>query len=212
MGVRLSHMRRCGLRVGSAARATMPESTAPGARGSHRACQHREVHVSRVVDQRSRCSCPPNRRLRRWRPDTIVNVCLTLCDRDGDCLAPTVCPNVYGLDMCAAPGCETDADCTADPCATCVPGVVRGRSHYWLDPSGSHCIYSGGCGPSSCDGCTDRGGGPIAPALGRWVVAAQARNDASPTVRPQGLAFPAPETRGNVPEGHGSPGRTRAPG
>jgi len=112
-------------------------------------------------------------------PDTIRNGCFPLCDADTDCTTPAVCvKNVYGLDVCATPGCRSDADCSADPCGKCLSGVIGGHvDGAWSDPSNSYCGYSGACDASSCAGCS---AGAYDGGLGAWHTCFARALDAGP--------------------------------
>jgi hypothetical protein len=84
------------------------------------------------------------------------NVCLVPCASDDDCTAPSICVGeLHGLTVCKTGGCRNDADCSADACGKCVGGYVSGHAGaVYTDPSAKRCVYPGGCGQSSCQGCT----------------------------------------------------------
>jgi hypothetical protein len=66
------------------------------------------------------------------------NICAELCSGDSDCGAGRVCrPNVHGIAVCATPSCRSDADCTADRCGHCMPGLVPVHGGAVIDPSNS---------------------------------------------------------------------------
>jgi hypothetical protein len=55
----------------------------------------------------------------------------------GSCLR-----NVYGVAVCVSATCASDADCKADACGRCRPGVLLAHGGVtYLDPSGASCAY-----------------------------------------------------------------------
>jgi hypothetical protein len=87
-------------------------------------------------------------------PSELFNACFRVCRDDSECAAGLCRRNQYGVSVCAAPACASDADCTVDPCGRCFPEVLTYHGgQILLDFSRSSCVYQGECRPEVCPNC-----------------------------------------------------------
>jgi len=87
-------------------------------------------------------------------PGSVGNICTELCSGDADCGVGRACRrDLHGLKVCATPSCASDADCTADPCGHCVPGIVYIHGGHLLDSTRAECVYEGPCAGHTCATC-----------------------------------------------------------